>query len=332
MRVTVLMGGVSDEREVSLASGCQVADALRQAGHEVVAVDTVHGPLTRDEEARLLATGVGTRPPTVPSGLTEPTGLVQLEAIAEADVVFPALHGGQGEDGTVQALLDLAGVPYAGSGVLGCSLAMDKDVTKRLLRDAGVRTADWRAGELRSEDILGALSLPLIVKPVAGGSSVHLYLVETEEELGEALAKVSGEVLMAEAFLSGREFTVGVLGEETFPVGEIVPQHRLFDYECKYQPGMAQEIFPADIPESLSEQLRETALTVHRLLRLRDFSRVDFIVDEWGVAWCLEANALPGLTANSLLPKAALAGGVSFPELCDRIVRLAFGDRRRSRG
>ena len=247
-----------------------------------------------------------------------------------ADVVFPALHGGMGEDGTLQALLDLAGVAYAGSGMLGCALAMDKEVTKRILREAGIPTPDWLVNPTAKEAV-ERMGLPIIAKPVAGGSSVRLCLlddlagVEETIRMEAANASESGEAsdMMYEAFVAGREFTVGIVGEEALPVGEIKSEHELFDYECKYQMGMADEIFPAEIPETLARFLQERALEVHRLLRLRDFSRVDFIVDGEGKAWCLEANALPGMTASSLLPKAARAAGITFPELCDLVVRMA---------
>ncbi len=344
MKVVVLLGGESEERDVSLSSGCQVADALRQAGHEVVAFDPVGGALTRADEAKTLAEGVGSLPPgeisgeemsvsdagSAPSGAPPGTALSSREEIISADVVFPALHGGMGEDGTLQALLDLSGVAYAGSGMLGSGLAMDKDVTKRILRDAGVPTPDWLVNPTAKEAV-ERLGLPIIAKPVAGGSSVRLYLLDDAAQVEErirleaARTPESGEAsdMMYEAFVAGREFTVGILGEKALPVGEIVSDHELFDYECKYQAGMADEIFPAEIPDALARTLQEQALEVHRLLRLRDFSRVDFMVDGDGEAWCLEANTLPGMTATSLLPKAAQAAGMTFPELCDRIVRMA---------
>ena len=352
MRVVVLLGGESEEREVSLASGCNVADALRQAGHDVVALDSAGGALTREDEAKILAEGVGVLPPGTSSraaasghsGASDGAKLVDHEEIgspgggfgledvrgASADVVFLALHGGMGEDGTLQALLDLGGVAYAGTGMLGSGLAMDKDVTKRILRDAGIPTPDWLVNPTAQEAV-ERLGLPLIAKPVAGGSSVRLYLLDDAAQVEERIrleavgASESGEAsdMMYEAFVAGREFTVGILGEEALPVGEIVSEHGLFDYECKYQAGMADEVFPAEISDALAQTLRERALRVHRLLRLRDFSRIDFMVDGEGEAWCLEANTLPGMTANSLLPKAARAAGMTFPELCDRIVRMA---------
>jgi D-alanine-D-alanine ligase len=339
MRVAVLMGGTSDEREVSLSSGAEVADALREAGHEVVAVDTAHGPLSPEEEARLLSGGVHAAPP----GASDLARLDERHTVAlmgdpslkDISVFFLALHGGSGEDGTLQALLDVARVTYTGSDRLGCSLAMDKEVSKRLLRDAGVPTPDWLTGQPTEAEVVEALGLPVIVKASSGGSSLRLILAHDRAELGAAIRESRGwdDVVLFERYHAGRELTVGVLGAETLPVGEIIPEHEIFDYECKYQPGMAQEIFPADIPESLAKRLGELALTAHRALRMRDYSRVDFIVDGDGDGqpWCLEANALPGMTANSLLPKAARAAGMEFPELCDRIISLAAARKRADR-
>lgn len=329
MRIAVLLGGTSDERDVSIASGVEVAAALREAGHEVVAVDTARGLLPRTEEARLREGGVSAAPPSAGAlvALDERhmVGLAGAPELGPIDVFFVALHGGSGEDGTIQGLLDVAEVTYAGSDRLGCSLAMDKEVTKRLLRDAGVPTPDWLVGPCEADEVEAKLGLPVIVKAAAGGSSLRLVLAHDRAELEDAIvaSREWNDVVLFERYHAGREFTVGVVGDETFPVGEIVPANEIFDYECKYQPGMAEEIFPADLPEETAAELRSLALRVHRALRLRDYSRVDFILDEEGRPWCLEANALPGMTANSLLPRAAAARGMSFPELCDRIVRLA---------
>ena len=331
MKIAVLMGGTSDEREVSLSSGAQVAAALRQAGHEVVAVDTVRGILPAEVEHDLLVHGVRAVPPEhddldrLDEGHT--VALTRDPDLEDVDVFFMALHGGSGEDGTIQALLDVAGVAYTGSDRLGCSLAMDKEVSKRLLRDAGVPTPDWLTGEPTADEVEAALGLPVIVKAAGGGSSLRLLLAHDRGELEAAMVEARDfhDVVLFERYVKGRELTVGIVGDEALPVGEIVPAHEIFDYECKYQPGLAEEIFPADIPPALAQLLQELALKVHHALRMRDFSRVDFIVDAAGTPWCLEANALPGMTANSLLPKAAGAAGVDFPELCHRIAALAAG-------
>jgi len=306
------MGGTSDEREVSLSSGAQVARALREAGHQVVAVDTVRGVISPGEERRLLTEGVRAAPPLssdlerLDEGHT--VALTRDPEVGDVDVFFLALHGGSGEDGTIQALLDVAGVAYTGSDRLGCSLAMDKEVTKRLLRDAGVPTPDWMTGEPTADEVMDALGAELL-QAIQAGRDWH-------------------DVVLFERYVRGRELTVGVLGDEALPVGEIIPAHELFDYACKYQPGLAQEIFPADVPAELARRLQDLALRAHRALRMRDFSRVDFVLDEAGTPWCLEANALPGMTANSLVPKAARAAGIGFPELCDRLAALAAARRK----
>lgn len=339
MKIVVLMGGISGEREVSLASGVQVAEALRVAGHEVWAFDTGRGVLSPAQEAAIRESGIGGPGPHDETGDLLRTGDVRAlthdPALAEMDLVFVALHGGRGEDGTIQGLLELVGLPFVGSDRVGCALAMDKDLTKRLLRDAGVRTPDWVTVRGREEahgrlnQIVDRLGYPLIVKPPSGGSTLGLSLVHGSGELREAVESASTfeERIMFEAYVRGREVTVGIMGDQALPVGEIIPDHELFDYECKYRPGMAQEIFPADLPPDVASRVQEEALRAHGILRLRDFSRVDFILEADGTPWCLEANALPGLTGNSLLPKAAKAGGIPFPDLCHRLAAMALGRR-----
>lgn len=339
MRVAVLMGGSSEERGVSLASGCQVAAALRSAGHRVDGIDSAKGLMSRATERRILESGIARTgadvPPRSDDGVADARVVASEPALRQADVAFLALHGGAGEDGTVQTLLETAGVPYAGSGPVGCALSMDKDLTKRLLRDAGIPTPDWvvvrPAGE---RDAAAPLGLPLVVKPVSGGSSVRLALVRSEAETAQAVADAAGagDRVMCEAYVEGREFTVAVLDQEALPVVEIEPVRELFDFDCKYEDGMARETAPAPITPELTAKLQSAAVRVHRLLRLRHFSRVDFMVDRDGAAWCLEANALPGLTRNSLVPKAAAAAGIEFPALCERICRLGMrrGARRSS--
>ncbi len=336
MKVAVLMGGTSGEREVSLASGAQVVRALRERGHHVVAVDTAEGVLSPAREAELLASGVRAAPSPESADLLrtgDVTALTRAPELAEVELILPILHGGTGEDGTLQALLDLSGIPYAGSGRLGCTLAMDKEVSKRLLRQAGIPTPDWLVSPVSLDRVQAELGLPVIVKPPSGGSTLGLTLAHDRDELEGAVAEARRyeDRILYERYVKGRELTVGILGDQALPVGEIIPTRELFDYECKYQPGLAEEIFPADLPEATAQHLQELALQVHRTLFLRDFSRVDFILDADGEAWCLEANALPGMTANSLLPKGARAGGIPFPELCERIAELALARNRPGR-
>jgi len=340
------MGGTSAERDVSLASGVRVAEALRSCGHEVLSVDTAHGILSApDEQALLSGKIVKTIPPDVQALVRLNAQLPgTLRSLPQTDVLFLALHGGQGEDGTLQALLDLTGVPYTGSGHLASALAMDKDLSKHLFLAAGVPTADWRMAPISgignwesgigtagkreqsfAEEVERKLGVPVIVKPSKQGSTVGLSIVREIGALWDAIneaAKYDDEV-MVEQFIPGRELTVGILGDEALPVGEIIPVHEIYDYECKYTAGMAREIFPADLTAEETRTIQDLARRAFRALKLRGYARIDFRMSPDGVFYCLEANTLPGMTALSLIPQAAAAQGISFPELCDRIVRLA---------
>lgn len=330
MRVTVLTGGATAERAVAFAGAAQIVAALRARRHEVHVVDTVTGLLSPQDEARLLADGVGTAPPPV-DDLDErereqlSTGLAAMQVVQGADVLFPCLHGGRGEGGTLQAVLDVIGVPYTGSGALGSALALDKDVSKRLFRAAGVPVAAWFMAPVGPEDVTTALGWPVIVKPSKQGSTVGLSLVKHAKDLDAALALAArhDDEVMVEQFIAGREFTVGVLGDVPLPAGEIIPQHEIFDYECKYTPGMTDEQFPARIDTKLARQLQELALTAHRALKLGGYSRIDFRVSAEGDIFCLEANSLPGMTRMSLFPQAARAAGLEYGEMCERICALA---------
>ena len=342
MKITVLMGGTSAERDVSLASGVRVAEALRSRGHEVLSVDTAHGVLSApDEQALMSGKIVKTIPPDVHAMVRLNAQLPStLRSLPQTEVVFLALHGGQGEDGTLQALLDLTHVPYTGSGHLASALAMDKDLSKHLFRAAGVPTAKWimvtgwEQGTGNREQgfadrVERELGLPIIVKPSKQGSTVGLSIVREIGELWDAIdeaAKFDDEV-MIEQFIPGRELTVGILGDEALPVGEIIPVHEIYDYECKYTAGMAREIFPADLTAQETSTIQDLARRAFRALKLRGYARIDFRMAPDGVFYCLEANTLPGMTALSLIPQAAAAAGMSFPELCERIVRLALDDR-----
>jgi D-alanine-D-alanine ligase len=215
---------------------------------------------------------------------------------------------------------------------------MDKDLSKRLFRDAGVLTPDWRM--VRSGDgidwkapafsgrITGELGLPLIVKPSKEGSTVGLTLVKQGEDVAAAVGEAfrHDDEVMLERFIAGRELTVGVLGGEALPVGEIIPKHELYDYECKYTPGMAREVFPADLSESQVKSCQDAALRAFAVLKLSGYARIDFRMSADGQFYCLEANTLPGMTELSLIPQAAAAAGISFPELCERIAELALHD------
>ncbi|HEX6629465.1 MAG TPA: D-alanine--D-alanine ligase [Gemmatimonadaceae bacterium] len=336
MKLTVLLGGTSAERDVSLASGLRMATALRERGHQVTAVDPASGVVDLDALRR----GVGLEPPT-PGELERlraggfAATLLSLPAVREADVVVLGLHGGSGEDGTIQAMLDLAGVRYTGSGHLASALAMDKDLSKHLFRAAGVRTADWVM--LRREDDPGVrdevarevgmtLGLPVVVKPSKQGSTVGLTVVKRAGELPAAIDEAFryDDEVMLERFVPGRELTVGILGGEALPVGEIIPKKEIYDYECKYTPGMAIEEFPARLDPAVAADLQAQAQRAFHALKLRGCARIDFRLSPEGEGFCLEANTLPGMTETSLIPQAAAVAGLSFGDLCERLVQLAL--------
>jgi D-alanine-D-alanine ligase len=334
MRVTVLTGGATPERAVAFASASQIVTALRSRKHDVAVVDLAGNQLDDQGERELLGGAVGLTPPAV-EALAErerdmlSEGLAELPSVREADVLFLAVHGGALEGGTLQAVLDVIGVPYTGSGPLASALAMDKDLSKRLFRAAGVPVPAWFMAPVAPDDVTTALGWPVIVKPSKQGSSVGLTLVKQAQELDNAVSVAAqyDDEVMAEQFIPGQELTVGVLGDVPLPVGQIVPKHELFDYETKYTPGMSEETFPAKIDTLLARQLQEYALMAHRALKLSGYSRVDFRVTPEGDIFCLEANSLPGMTRTSLFPQAAQAAGIPFAELCERIARLARNNR-----
>lgn len=330
MKIAVLFGGTSEERDVSIASAAQVIPALRGLGHEVVAVDTATGRLSAPAEQQLLTSGVGPQPPSgsALAGMKQgsPALAAETAGIRDVDVVFLALHGGAGEDGRIQAVLDLAGLAYTGSNHIASATAMDKDLSKRLFRAAGVPTADWQMMPVTAPDIEAALGWPVVVKPNKQGSTVGLSVVRAAEALAAALslAQRFDDEVMVERFIPGRELTVGVLQGRALPVGEIIAPGEVFDYQAKYQAGGAREIFPAELPADVAARAQALAVRAHAALKLGAYSRIDFRMDAQGGIWCLEANSLPGMTAASLLPQAARAAGIGFPELVERICKAAL--------
>ena len=331
MKITVLLGGTSAERDVSLSSGLRIVDALRSRGHHVTPFDPARGPISADQEKAMRAGKVVQTAPPDPSTLRSLEqgsfipSLGSRPEIQNADVVFLALHGGMGEDGTIQAMLDMVGARYTGSGHLASALAMDKDLSKHLFRAAGVPTADWLMAPATEDEVAEVVGFPAIVKPSKQGSTVGLTLVRDPSRLAEAVEeafKYDDEV-MIERFVPGRELTVSVIGDEALPVGEIKAKHEIYDYECKYTAGMATEEFPADLTADQTEEAQRLALAAFRALKLDGYARIDFRLTPEGEFSCLEANTLPGMTELSLLPQAAQAAGISFEDLCDRIVRDA---------
>jgi len=331
MKVAVLMGGNSAERDISLRTGRGVAAALRALGHEVAALDAANGRLlpAGDEEVAGASAGSLVK--------AEPAELVRAATLSDAEIVFVALHGGAGEDGTLQALLDLAGKPYTGSGVLASALAMNKAMSKRVFEREGIPTPRWRlfdSAGLESPRVFDARELggyPIVVKPNAQGSTVGLTVVQRGEDLPAALqlAASYGDEVLVEEFIPGREVTVSVLGGEALPVVEIVPQHGLYDYECKYTPGMSDYRVPAPLDAETTRQLQELAVRAAQVLGCRGAVRVDFRLTSAGAPYCLEVNTIPGMTPTSLLPMAAKAAGMSYEQLVQRVLDLALTEARR---
>jgi D-alanine-D-alanine ligase len=299
LHVAVLMGGPSMEREVSLQSGHVVAQALRDAGLRVSEVD-VRG-----------------------SDFAVPPG---------TDVAYLALHGTFGEDGTIQQLLEQRGVPYTGSGPEASARAFDKVAAKKAFHEAGLQTAQHAVlerGDHADAGELERLGFPVVVKPVRQGSSVGVSIAKNADELGRACraAWEFDDQLLVEQFVCGREFTVAVFGEQTLPVVEIRTRRRFFDREAKYTPGEAEEIVPAEIDTATTARIQGVGRRAHACLGCRDLSRTDMILSAHAEVFVLEVNTLPGVTKNSLFPKAARAAGLDFPEVCTRLVEMAWARR-----
>lgn len=328
MKVLILVGGESAEREVSLNSGKAVAAAFKDAGHRATMLDV--GSDRRELE--LVTSGV-IEGQSVASASDLDSAAEPPTRFTDYDCVFIALHGGSGEDGTLQALLDLAGVCYTGSGVRGSAIAMDKYRSKLILNSVGIPTPEMIFFGNLNEALAAYDSwpLPLVVKPNSEGSTVGLSIVRERSELRPALelaAKYDAEILV-EAYIAGRELTVTILGDEALPVVEIVPKSGFYDYKAKYTAGETEYICPAKVSESVTRQIQEFSLMAFSALGCDGYARVDFRMDEQEKLYCLEANTAPGMTATSLVPKAAHAAGMSFAQLLERIVELARDKHRR---
>ena len=355
MKIVVLGGGISTERHVSLVSGTSVCKALRSLGHKAVFVDMFLGledyegsleaafdapdgfcgSVAIEKEAPDLAAVRASRRDKSPSRL----GKNVLAVCALADCVFLGLHGADGEDGKIQAALDLLGVPYTGSDCLSSAMASDKAVSKRIMESCGVLTPKWSEITYSEADIPAlreSLPVPCAVKVVGGGSSIGVALPDTRDELEDALRDILqyGNRVIVEEKIQGRELTQPVLGDRYLSTIEIVPPEGMtFDYVAKYQSGAlaARELCPAPITEEEHRLVGEAALKLHKALGLSVYSRTDFILDKEGRAWCLEVNNLPGMTPASLIPKAAAVEGLSYEQLCERVVELSLKERKKAR-
>ncbi|MBI3269961.1 MAG: D-alanine--D-alanine ligase [Planctomycetes bacterium] len=307
MRVAVLMGGFSSEREISLRSGAAVADALRSRGFTVLPVDV------RDERVEELAPGC-------------------------CDAAFVALHGRFGEDGGIQTLCEARELPYTGSGPRASRLALDKVQAKELFVAAGLSTSPWRVcpaseGCERARAGLASLGLPVVVKPRAEGSSVGVSIVREAAALDAALTEAwrFGPDALVERFVAGAELTVGILGERALPLVELRPRREFFDYQAKYQDTRTEYVVAPPLDPEATRRVQEAGLGAHRALGCKGFSRVDVMLPATGEPMLLEVNTIPGMTERSLFPKAARAAGISFAELCDRLVQEALSAVARPR-
>ena len=324
LKIALLVGGSSPEREVSKESGKSIAQAVKSLGHDLILIDPSYGNNQPQEENLFFE--------------KEDYAEVKTENYVEAlnshllddvDLVFIGLHGKNGEDGTVQSLLELKGKKYTGSKVLSSALAMDKMMTKIMFQHFDVATPKWfvvdaevKDYNLVSDKIKKFFGYPCVVKPNDQGSTVGLTICRGEREVENSIklaSQFSGKVLIEE-YIPGREVTVGLLGQQTLPVLEIVPKHGLYDYEAKYTEGMSEYIVPADIPEDVAHHLQHQALLAFNSVNCSNYARVDFRLTNDNKNYCLEVNTLPGMTSHSLIPKMSKAVGISFNELIERII------------
>ena len=346
MKIIVLAGGLSTERDVSLTSGAGICRTLREHGHQVYLLDVFMGlPYDADklEEVFTLAdAGLGiadniksTEPDLAAVRASRPDqsdcmlGPNVIELCKMADIVFMGLHGDIGENGKLQAAFDVLGIKYTGPNSLGSALAMDKGITKQIFQKNGVPTpgGTW-AFKNETDTSLGALglSLPVVVKPCSGGSSIGVYIVHTEEEYEKAVQesfRYEDEIII-EPYIKGREFACGIIDGEALPVIEIIPKSGFFDYANKYQADCTEEICPARIDEETAKRMQDATKRAFHALKLDVYSRADFLLDETGNIYCLEVNSLPGMTPASLLPKEANAAGISYIELCELIIQKSL--------
>lgn len=351
MKVVVLAGGLSTERDVSLTSGASICRALKERGHRTLLLDVFMGlpnaPANLEEVFDLpdsnlkIAEGIKTTEPdleAVKASREDKSdcffGPNVIEICRLADIAFLGLHGGYGEDGRLQAAFDLLGIKYTGPDSLGNALAMDKSVTKQIFKMNHIPTPEgtWLYAKSKDKPLSDfGLSLPVVVKPCSGGSSIGVYICHTEEEYHAALdaSFPQEQCVVIEKYIKGREFACGIIDGKALPVIEIVPKSGFFDYANKYQDGCTEEICPANIPEEIEQKMRKATERAFNALKLNVYSRADFLLDDKGNIYCLEVNTLPGMTPASLLPKEAAYTGIEYPELCDLIIEKSLDARYR---
>lgn len=337
MKIVVLAGGLSDERDVSLSSGSQIANALITKEHKVLLLDLYLGLNdVKDFEEAYNKYGKINYHYKVPENAPDLQKLIKnhngrkseigenvVNICMKADVVFLGLHGGIGENGKLQAVFDLYNIKYTGSGYKSSLLAMDKVVSKEIMCVNNILTPEW---SIINDDNINTIQAPAVVKPNDNGSSIGVQVVDNEVELQNAilLAQKYSNTVLVEQKIVGREFSVGILGEEVLPIIELIPKKGFYDYSNKYQPGATEEISPANISDKITEKMQGIALSIFKKLELKVYGRVDFIVDSNENIFCIEVNSLPGMTPTSLLPQEAYAANITYEDLCERIINLSI--------
>ena len=300
MKIGLLIGGESAEREVSLSSGKAIHKALEALGNSVIILDSKNGiHLLRDK-------------------------------IENVDLIFNGLHGGDGENGNVAEFLESLGVPFTGSDKYSSKICMDKDSSKKIVSKSGIDTPNWLISQkLPTEDQLDHIGVPMVVKPNDQGSTIGLSMVKDKKKIMDAynIALKFADSIIFESFIDGREITVPIIGDTAFPIVEIIPNNDLYDYECKYTSGMSEYFCPADIDEESTKNIKKIALKIHRLLKCRHYSRVDFLLDSKNKLWFLEINTLPGMTETSLLPKSLDVAGYNFTDVIQMILDEAIKNK-----
>lgn len=346
MKIVVLAGGLSTERDVSLASGAGICKTLRANGHQAFLLDVFLGfpydsskleeVFTLPNAGLEIAEGIKTSEPdlaAIKASREDQSdcflGPHVIDICRLADIVFMGLHGDVGENGKLQATFDILGIKYTGPNYLGSALAMDKGVAKQIFKTSGVPTPLGTALKKENKDTTLAnlgLCLPVVVKPCSGGSSIGVYIVETEEAYKDALENsfCYEDEIVIEPYIKGREFSVGIIDGKALPVIEIIPKSGWFDYANKYQSGCTEEICPANISDEVAKKMQSAAELAFKSLKLDVYSRADFLLDANNDIYCLEVNSLPGMTSASLLPQEAKAAGIEYNELCELIIEKSL--------
>ena len=342
MKVVVLCGGTSTERNVSISSGTLICKALKENGHDTILMDVYKGlpeyESVDEKVFELDEKGLGNvvedveNVPDISQIKREDSdvffGPNVLEICKLSDIVFMALHGENGENGKIQATFDLLGIKYTGSGYEASMIAMNKDLTRKILISSGIKMAKGitLCGQDNYQEISNKLFVPAVVKPANGGSSVGVAIVNTFNELENAIKKARAydDIVIVEEYIKGREFSVGVIDKKALPIIEIIPKQGFYDYKNKYKQGFAEEICPANLDEKTTEQMKKISEDIYRILRFDVYARIDFILSTDGIIYCLEANTLPGMTPTSLLPQEASKEGLSYSQLCEKIIELSL--------